>query len=56
MTTNFSEASLKLYYDRSEAERVLFTNIVEDFVGEPARTNRPDPTVTLFKRQYLKTV
>ena len=30
----------KYYYDRSEAERVLFTNIVDASVGEPAR---PDP-------------
>ena len=28
------------YYDRSEAEKVLFTNILEALVGEPAR--RPD--------------
>ena len=35
------------YYDRSEAERVLFTNMVEDLVGEPVR---PYPTVTLSKR------
>ena len=28
-------------YDRSEAERILFTNIVDDLVGE---LDRPDPT------------
>ena len=26
----------KNYYGRSEAERVLFTNMVDDLVGEPA--------------------
>ena len=27
------------YYDRSEPERVLFTNIVGDLVGDPTRPN-----------------
>ena len=29
-------------YDRSEAERVLSTNIVDDLVGEPTRPDRND--------------
>ena len=39
----------KVCYDRSEAERVLFTNIVDDLVREPADTFQ-----TLISQKLLK--
>ena len=43
----FAEANIALrkypHYDRSEAERVLFTNIVDSLVREPARPDPPRP-------------
>ena len=41
------------FYDQSEAERVLFTNIVDDLVREPARPGR-DALQTLLSQELLE--
>ena len=43
--------TIQAFYDRSEAERVLFTNILEDLVGEPPDH---DAFQTLISQELLE--